>query len=496
MHKVKRKGFRGMKNGKRMIGGKLSAALVLCLSVAALIVAACAGGSDATNGQATNKVASTVETRMATQPANGETAGARPVIGELLTGERAKGDWTTDAPGVRRRLTAADLPAPYATKSVDNGPRVVARPAGAMPQVPAGFKVDLFASGLNSPRMIRTAPNGDLFIAESESNRIRILRDRDGDGKPEVNEVFAEGLTQPFGIAFYPLGNNPKYVYVANTGSVVRFPYENGDAKARGAQEMIVENVSGGGRLRGGGHWTRDIAFSKDGRKLYVSVGSRSNVSDDEQEARRARIFEYTPDGKNERVFAYGIRNPVGIAIHPETGDLWTSVNERDGLGDHLVPDYVTRVQDGGFYGWPWFYIGGNQDPRHPGKRPELKDKVIVPDVLLQSHSASLGMEFYTGKQFPADYRMTAFAAEHGSWNRARRTGYKVVQVLLKNNRATGEYVDFMTGFVTPDGDVWGRPVAVATGRDGALYVTDDGGDVVWRVTYPGAGRGNRRAAE
>nr|MBA2647051.1 PQQ-dependent sugar dehydrogenase [Pyrinomonadaceae bacterium] len=226
--------------------------------------------------------------------------------------------------------------------------------------------------------------------------------------------------------------------------------------------------------------------------------GSKSNVMEKpEEEAieeRRARIFEYTPDGKNERVFAYGIRNPVGIAVHPETGDLWTSVNERDGLGDHLVPDYVTRVQPGGFYGWPWYYIGGNQDPRHKGKRPELKDKTIVPDVLLQSHSASLGMEFYTGRQFPREYQMQAFAAEHGSWNRSRRTGYKVVMISVNKGRASGEYVDFMTGFVTGEGDVWGRPVAVAVARDGALLVSDDGANTVWRISYPSAVRG--RSAE
>jgi glucose/arabinose dehydrogenase len=270
----------------------------------------------------------------------------------------------------------------------------------------------------------------------------------------------------------------------------VRFPYQSGDVKARGAEEMIVSNISGGGRLTGGGHWTRDIVFSKDGNRMYVSVGSMSNVSDDAVEERRARIFEYTPDGKNERVYAYGIRNPVGIAVHPETGDLWTSVNERDGLGDHLVPDYVTRVQEGGFYGWPWYYIGPNQDPRQQGKRPELKSKVIVPDVLLQSHSASLAMTFYDGRQFPSDYRLDAFAAQHGSWNRARRTGYKVVRIPIKNGRATGEYEDFLTGFVTTEGNVWGRPVGVAVARDGALIVTDDGSNTVWRISYVGSPKG------
>jgi glucose/arabinose dehydrogenase len=264
----------------------------------------------------------------------------------------------------------------------------------------------------------------------------------------------------------------------------VRFAYSDGDLKARGRPETVVDDISGGGRLRGGGHWTRDLVFSSDGTKMYVSVGSRSNVSDDAAEARRARIFEYTPDGKAERVYATGIRNPVGLAIHPQTHELWTSVNERDELGDHLVPDYITRVRDGGFYGWPWFYIGPHPDPRHKGKHAELRDRVIVPDVLLQSHSASLGMTFYTGTQFPPEYRMQAFAAEHGSWNRARRTGYKVIWAVVKDGVPTGEYVDFMTGLVTPDGNVWGRPVAVTQTQQGALVVSDDGGNCLWRIRY------------
>lgn len=404
----------------------------------------------------------------------------------LLTGEAAMGDWTTDAPGVRRKLTPADLPAPYATKSVDNGPRMVRRPEGAWPQVPAGFKVDLFAEGLNNPRVAITAPNGDIFVAESRANRVRLLRDADGDGKAEVNKVFAEGLTLPFGLAFYPTGRNPQWLYVGNTDAVVRIPYRNGDTEARGAAQVVVPNIPGHGMLRGGGHWTRDLQFSADGKKLYVSVGSLSNVSDDAREDRRASILEYNPDGSGYQLFASGIRNPVGLAINPVTKELWTSVNERDELGDHLVPDYVTSVKRGGFYGWPWYYIGGNQDPRHKGKRPELKDQVIVPDVLLQSHSASLDMAFYTGRQFPEQYRNDAYSALHGSWNRSRRTGYKVVQMPMERGRATGEYVDFMTGFVTSDGNVWGRPVGLTVARDGAMIVTDDGGNVVWRVSHTG----------
>ncbi len=404
----------------------------------------------------------------------------------LLTGEAAMGDWTTDAPGVRRKLTPQDMPEPYATKTVDNGPKIVKRPDGAVPNVPEGFKAELFAENLEGPRMIRVAPNGDLFVSESNANKVKVLRDTNNDGKADLIETFAEGLNKPFGIAFYPPGENPTHVYVANTGSVVRFAYETSSTKATTEPETIVSDLSGGGLLRGGGHWTRDIEFSPDGKKMFVSVGSKSNASDDEVEKRRARIFEYTPDGKNERVYAEGIRNPVAIRVHPQTGALWTSVNERDGLGDHLVPDYITSIKDGGFYGWPWFYIGANQDPRHKDKHPELKDKVIVPDVLLQSHTASLGMEFYTGNQFPAEYKNGAFAAHHGSWNRARRTGYKVVFVPVQNGKATGEYVDFMTGFVADKNGVWGRPVAVATGKDGSLFVSDDGGKVIWRVSYSG----------
>ncbi|AIE85923.1 PQQ-dependent sugar dehydrogenase [Fimbriimonas ginsengisoli] len=407
------------------------------------------------------------------------------VQSRTLTGQAALGDWTTDAPGVRRKITVADLPRPYATRSVDNGPFMIRRPQGAWPKAPAGFTVELYAGGLSNPREIVTAPNGDLFISESDPGRIRILRGRTPAGKPKTNELFASGLSQPFGIAFYPPGPNPKWVYVANTDSVVRFPYKNGDLKATGRPQLIA-NVPSGGRLRGGGHWTRDIRFSANGNKMYVSVGSATNDFEGSRgrEERRADILEFDPDGKNERIYAYGIRNAVGLAIHPTTGQLWCSVNERDVLGDHLVPDYITRVKEGGFYGWPWFYIGPHQDPRHPGEHPELKNKVIVPDVLVQSHMASLCMTFYTGSTFPAEYRNDGFAAQHGSWNRLRRTGYKVIRVPLKNGAPTGEYEDFLTGFVTPEGHVWGRPVGVTTAPDGALMVTDDGSNSVWRIQH------------
>lgn len=398
-------------------------------------------------------------------------------------------DYRGQKPGAVHKITAADLPQPYATKSVDRGPSLIRRPQNAWPQALAGFKVELYAEGLENPRLIRKAPNGDLFVAESEPGRIKLLRGISKDGKADSVQVFASGFALHFGIAFYPPGPNPKFIYVANTDSVVRFPYENGDLAPRARREVVVPNLPGYGRLRGGGHWTRDIAFSPDGKKMYISVGSRSNVDDsddNEAEYRRANILEANPDGSSLRVYAWGIRNPVGIAVNPQTNELWASVNERDELGDNLPPDYITHVQEGGFYGWPWYYTGGNQDPRHKGKHPELKDKVIVPDVLVQPHNASLQMTFYDGDQFPQEYRGDIFAAEHGSWNKGVRTGYEVIRVPLKNGRATGEYIDFLTGFVTAEGEVWGRPVGVAVGNDGSLFVTDDGSNSVWRVSYVG----------
>ncbi len=430
-----------------------------------------------------------VKSAAATQAQAVRATAASPT-GTLLTGTAALGDWSTDTPGVRRRVTVDMLPAPHDTPSVDNGAHMVPRPDGAMPKAPAGFEVSLFAENLSNPRKIVTAPNGDIFVAESGANRIKILRATDGAAHPEMVSVFAEDLSQPFGIAFYPSGPNPKYVYVANTDSVVRFPYTNGDLKASGAGQTIVPDIPGGGRLRGGGHWTRDIAFSPDDKKMFVSVGSHSNHDDADthpEEFHRADILEFNPDGTGGQVYASGIRNPVGIAFQPGTGTLWASVNERDTLGDFLVPDYITHVQPGGFYGWPWYYMGHHQDPDLPDAHPDLKARVITPDVLLQPHMASLALTFYEGAQFPAQYRGMIFAAEHGSWNKSHRAGYKVVCVPVgKNGQAAGEFDDFLTGFLTPDGGVWGRPVGVAVARDGSLLVTDDGSNSVWRVRYVG----------
>ena len=420
-------------------------------------------------------------------------------------------------------------------ESVNNQPRVIPRPEGAMPVAPAGFKVTLYAGGDNAPlqradatehmaraagtftqpRLIFTvAPNGDLFLSDSGAGTIFVLRGVGADGKAAQIETFASGLDHPFGIAFYP-ADNPRYVYVGNATTVQRFAYKSGDLHASGKPETIVPDVPGYSQLTGGGHWTRDVTFTKDGQHMLISVGSGSNFDDPDTHARefhRADILEYTPEGKFDQVYAYGIRNCVGEAINPITGSLWCSVNERDALGNHLVPDYVTSVPEGGFFGWPWYYMGGHQDPRLPQpcangsgpnlqlttaltadqaatcKRVDMSSKVLTPDVLVQPHMASLEMTFYPTKkeQFPASYAGYAFAAEHGSWNRANRAGYEVVRIPMHDGRATGEYDDFLTGFVTAEGGVWGRPVGVAIANDGSLFVTDDGSRSVWHVTYTG----------
>ncbi len=394
-------------------------------------------------------------------------------------------DYRYEQPGTSHKITPQDLPAPFATKSAVNGPSVISRPKNTWPQAPAGFKVALYSTDVQEPRKIITAPNGDFFVAESHKGDIKIFRGITAEGKPQQSSVFVRGLTQPYGIAFYPPGLNPQYVYIGNTDSIVRVPYHNGDLKAAAKPERITSLPGGGG------HWTRDLVFSPDAKQLFVGVGSSSNLDDPDthpEEKNRANIQVMNPDGSGKRVYASGIRNAGGgLAINPKTGELWCSVNERDQLGDNLVPDYITHVQDGGFYGWPYFYIGGNPDPRLKGKHPELKSKVIVPDVLLQAHNASLGMVFYEGKQFPAEYQGDVFASQHGSWNRKPRTGYEVVRVPLhQTGNASGEYEDFLTGFVLPNGDVWGRPVGVAVAPDGSLLVTDDGSNSIWLVSYTG----------
>jgi glucose/arabinose dehydrogenase len=407
---------------------------------------------------------------------------------KLLSGTAAMGDWTSDAPGVRRRITVKDLPPPSSNVLAINRARVIERPEGAQLQVPPGFKIELYAEGFRDPRYLLTAPKGDVFVAESRANQIKVLRDIKDSGKPDVTEIFAErDLNKPFGMAFYPPGNDPQFLYVANTDGVIRFPYRHGDLKARGPAEKLGAHLSGGaGNLRSGGHWTRDIAFSPDGKKMYVSIGSRSNDSDDAREADRARIFEFNPDGSGRTVYAWGVRNAVGIKFRPGSDELWMSTNERDEIGEDLPPDYISSVRPGGFYGWPWFYIGNHADPRHKGKHPELADKVIVPDVLVEAHSATLNLCFYTGDQFPAEYKGDIFAAFHGSWNRKKRTGYKIVRVPFDHStgKALGEYEDFVTGFVTPDGKVWGRPVGLTVAKDGSLLFSEDGNGTIWRLRY------------
>jgi glucose/arabinose dehydrogenase len=398
--------------------------------------------------------------------------------GKLLTDRAAMTDWSADAPGVRRKITVADLPPPNNTRSADNGPEIVSRPNDAQLHVPSGFKIEEYASGFRDPRFLLTAPNGDIFVTESRVNQIKVLHNGQ-------THLFAEDdLDKPFGIAFYPPGSNPQYLYVANTGGVIRFPYRNGDLKARGPAEKLGAELSSGGLLRGGGHWTRDLVFSPDGKKMFVSIGSRSNDNDGAAEADRARIFEFNPDGSGRQVYAWGIRNAVGIAFRPETNELWMSTNERDELGDNLVPDYISHVTPGGFYGWPWFYLGDHQDPRHKGAKTELGKKAIVPDVLVQAHSATLNLCFYNGAMFPNEYKGDIFAAFHGSWNRSRRTGYKIVRLPFKNGKSTGEYDDFVTGFVTPKGDVWGRPVGITVAKDGSLLFSEDAHGTIWRVSH------------
>jgi hypothetical protein len=417
-----------------------------------------------------------------------------------LRGAAAFGDWRSDKPGVSRLIRPGDLPKPGATPSAANASHVVARPGSAVPQVPAGFKAELFAEGLSGPRQMRVAPNGDVFVAETRAGRIRVLRAAAGGSKPALSRIFASGLNKPFGIAFFPSGENPQWVYVANTDSVIRLPYRSGDTKAMSGPETVVAGLP-----HGSGHSTRDVVFSNDDRLMMVSVGSAGNDGEGMgsapgglaswiaqhplgaswgYEANRADVLMFDPVGKSLGVFATGIRNCVGLAVHPLTGDLYCSTNERDGLGDDLVPDYVTRVRRGAFYGWPWYYLGDNQDPRHRGERADLKGRITIPDVLIQAHSASLGLTFYTGDAFPAEYRGDGFAAQHGSWNRSKRTGYKVIRIRLKDGIPTGEYEDFVTGFVINDSDVWGRPVGVAVARDGALLVSEDGSGTIWRITH------------
>lgn len=415
--------------------------------------------------------------------------------GAVLEGAAAFGSWEDDAPGVTRNLTPDDLEAPFLSESVGNGPETIDRPAGAMPVVPEGFTVELVAEGLFNPRHMLVAPNGDLFVADTQGDRVLVFRfGEDGSATPVEQTSYAVDLTQPYGMAFYPTGDSPEWLYVANTDSVVRFPYA-GELEATAAPEVVVDN------LPTGGHSTRGIVFLPDNETMLVSVGSESNVADGLEalpegfieanplgaiwgyESRRADVLAFSPDGSNERIYATGLRNCAGMGMQWETGEPWCAVNERDALGDNIPYDYATSVAEGAFYGWPWYYIGGNEEPRLAGARPDLADQVTVPDVLFQAHSAALNVVFYDHDEFGADYAGDGFVALHGSWNRGARTGYKVVRLLVENGEPTGEYQDFMTGFVIDAANVWGRPVGVAVGKDGSLYVSEDGNGTIWKVT-------------
>lgn len=426
---------------------------------------------------------------------------ARGDFARTLTGPAAYGDWRIDAPGLRFRITPADLPPPGATPSTANPARAVPRPAAALPRAPFGFAADELLKGYNQPRVLRTAPNGDIFLAESGAGRILVLRGVDETGAPPDVSVFAASLDRPYGIAFYPPGPAPKYVYVATPAQVYRYPYKSGDLVNSGKAEKVVALPDGGG------NWTRDLAVSADGKTIFASVASASNDAEDMKplagleafrkthalgaawgpEAGRADVLAFNPDGGAMRVFATGLRNCSGLGVQPQTAALWCVVNERDHLGDDLPPDFATMVGDGKFYGWPWYYIGDHEQPGRAKERPDLKGQVTAPDVLLQPHSAPLGIAFYTSSHFPQKFRDSAFVAMHGSWNRAKRTGYKVVRLVFDNGRPTGEYEDFLTGFVTEAGDVWGRPSGVTVTKGGNLLVSDDLGGVIWRVRYTGA---------
>jgi glucose/arabinose dehydrogenase len=375
------------------------------------------------------------------------------------------------------RSGLVELPPPYKTESVRNSSDVIGWENNATPVAPSGFTVTKYAGDLEGPRWIYVLPNGDVLIAESNKGRIQLLRDKDGDGTPEQKTVFLSDLDMPFGMLL--LNNN---FYVANQNAVMRFPYTK-DATTITADGQKILDIPGGGR-----HWTRNIVANKNGTKIYVSVGSASDHAEDgiEKENRRTCILEINPDGSGERLYASGLRNPVGMDWAPGTSTLWTAVNERDELGDELVPDYATSVKDGGFYGWPYSYFGQNEDPRIEAKdkRPDLVKRAIVPDVPLGSHTASLGLAFYTGKSFPEKYHNGMFIGQHGSWNSSVLVGYKVVFVPF-NNGKPGKPEDFLTGFIADQNKskVYGRPVGVAVLPDGSLLVADDAGGTIWRVT-------------
>jgi len=420
------------------------------------------------------------------------------------TQEKQEAQATTSADTVATAAKDLKLPAPYATESATKRSHVIGWPAGKTPTVPAGFTITEYAGNLDSPRWIYALPNGDVLVAEANTvpkgakktvaaalkldpskslqatsaNRLTLFRDTNKDGKPDVRETFLRDLNQPFGMLV--LGNN---FYVANTNGIMRYPYQAGQTKITGKGAQILTLPEGGYN----NHWTRNLLASPDGSKIFVTVGSGSNVMEHgpENEIRRANILQINPDGSGEKIYASGLRNPVGLDWEPETGKLWAAVNERDELGDNLVPDYVTSVQPGGFYGWPYSYYGQHEDPRRAGEKPELVKKALVPDVPLGNHTASLGLAFYDQTAFPDKYQGGAFIGQHGSWNRSDFSGYKVVFVPFENGKPAGTFEDFVTGFLVggDSKDAYGRPVGVTVLPDGSLLVADDAGNKIWRVT-------------
>jgi glucose/arabinose dehydrogenase len=413
---------------------------------------------------------------------------------------------TADAtPTVAHEALTADinLPAPYHTESVKKYSNVIGWPEGKMPVAPAGFVVTRYATDLDSPRWAYVLPNGDVLVAEAttekkgvakvtapltgkgkskavgeSANRITLFRDTNGDGTPDLRETFLSDLNQPFGMVL--VGNT---FYVANTDGLMKFPYQTGQTKITAQGQKILDLPAGGYN----NHWTRNLLANADGSKIYISVGSASNVGEHgmNEEVRRAAILEINPDGSGERLYASGLRNPVGMDWAPGSNVLWTAVNERDELGDDLVPDYLTSVKAGGFYGWPYAYYNQIEDPRRKGERPDLVKKTIVPEVALGSHTASLGLAFYDGTAFPEAYRGGAFIGQHGSWNRSAFSGYKVVYIPFKGGKPAGPPQDFLTGFIADaeKGDVYGRPIGVTVLPDGSMLVTDDAADTIWRVS-------------
>jgi glucose/arabinose dehydrogenase/cytochrome c2 len=438
------------------------------------------------------------------QSLSGRAPAAAPTVAVPAASAQAA-NWRLDAPGQVHRINLAALPPPYATVSARNGSSVVPKPAGATLALPSGFLIEPFATGLAGPRKMLIAPNGDILVTEISGGRVTVLHPAPDGRRTGGTDVYLKGLKQPFGLAFYPNSQDPQWLYVAETNRVTRYAYRVGDVRPRGETQIVVA------QLPTGGHSTRDIAFSPDGKQLFVSVGSESNVAESMSKKTPAEIKTWEAahglgaawDAETNRAavlvfdaaslaaphtFAAGIRNCVSLTVQPVNGALWCTTNERDALGDDLVPDYSTRLKRGSFYGWPWYYMGSNEDPRLKGERPDLAGKASVPDVPYQSHSAALSMTFYeasSGKSaFPAAFVGDAFVGFHGSWNRSLRTGYKLVRVHMHNGEPTGDYEDFLTGFVVDDGHVWGRPVATAELGDGSLLMSEDGGNVIYRISY------------